>query len=137
MFQNRFLCAAWKGVGGDSGIYWSWFDGRAWAPQQRIAGVGTSVGPSLVDFGQAPPPLLYAFWRGVNEGTNWGEVIGDVGKDVYGIGKAIVTSFGDDNADTANLAAAVAKVRACKTSLCLEVALKYLLEIMAALASAL
>jgi hypothetical protein len=57
---NGLLYAAWKGGGDDGGIYWSRFDGGAWAPQQRIVGVGTSHGPSLaVAFGK-----LFAAWKG-------------------------------------------------------------------------
>jgi hypothetical protein len=68
VFQNR-LYAAWKGVNNDQGIYWSSFDGRSWAPQQRIANVGTSKGPSLAVL----QGLLFAAWKGVNndQGIWW------------------------------------------------------------------
>jgi hypothetical protein len=54
--------AAWKGVDGDQGIYWSSWDGQNWAPQQKIDGAGTSVGPSLAAFNNSP----YAAWKGVD-----------------------------------------------------------------------
>jgi hypothetical protein len=39
---------AWKGIEGDSGIYFSSSaEGVNWAPQQRVEGVGTSHGPAL------------------------------------------------------------------------------------------
>ncbi|PCE30460.1 hypothetical protein BZL54_20850 [Burkholderia ubonensis subsp. mesacidophila] len=52
---------AWKGVEGDQGIWFSTFDGNGWAPQQNIAGVGTSVGPALAEFDGG---TLMA-WKGV------------------------------------------------------------------------
>jgi hypothetical protein len=39
------LLAAWKGMLGDQGLWWSSFDGQAWAPQQQIQGVWTSPEP--------------------------------------------------------------------------------------------
>jgi len=54
------LVMAWKGIEGDDGIYYSSFQG-GWAPQQKIAGVGTSHGPSLAVFNEK----VYAAWKGI------------------------------------------------------------------------
>jgi hypothetical protein len=43
---GNFLFAAWKGMLGDQAIWFSHFNGSAWAAQQIIPGVGTS--PDLV-----------------------------------------------------------------------------------------
>ena len=55
--------AAWKGVSGDSSLYWSRFVGGQWEPQKGpIAGRGTSNGPSLAVLGNR----LYMFWKGID-----------------------------------------------------------------------
>ena len=89
VFQNR-LYAAWKGIAGDSGIYWSSSDGRSWVGQNHIGGVGSSFGPSLAVFQNR----LYAAWKGINndqgiywssfDGNNWAgqRNIGGVGTSV-------------------------------------------------------
>jgi hypothetical protein len=56
------LVMAWKGVEGDDGIYFSSFDGAAWASQELIAGVGTSHGPSLAVYDRK----VYMIWKGVD-----------------------------------------------------------------------
>lgn len=67
---DGILYMAWKGIQGDEGIYWTTFDGSNWAPQQKVGGVGTSVGPAL-----APgfDRLLYMAWKGIvgDEGIYW------------------------------------------------------------------
>jgi hypothetical protein len=54
--------AAWKGIDDDQQIYWSSLGGQNWAPQQKIEGAGTSVGPSLAVVGVEP----FALWKGVD-----------------------------------------------------------------------
>ena len=34
----------------DQGLWWSSFDGHAWAPQQVIGGMASSHGPSIAVF---------------------------------------------------------------------------------------
>ena len=67
--QGQTLYAIWKGINSDQGIYFSSFDGNNWVPQQNIANVGTSVGPTIAPFGN----LLYAAWKGTNndQGIYW------------------------------------------------------------------
>jgi hypothetical protein len=68
VFNDR-LFMVWKGVGDDSGIYWSsTLDGASWAPQQRVPGVGTSDGPSLAAFfGFYTAGQLVMAWKGVDD----------------------------------------------------------------------
>ena len=68
-FRHKVILV-WKGVPGDSGIYWSKFDGKgSWqAPsggsvQQQIAGRGSSHGPALVVYRDQ----LHMFWKGVDD----------------------------------------------------------------------
>jgi hypothetical protein len=77
VFNNK-LFAAWKGESNDQGIYWSNYSAPPmpnpgklvvspcltgmWAPQQRIANVGTSFRPSLAVFDNR----LFAAWKGIN-----------------------------------------------------------------------
>jgi hypothetical protein len=87
---------AWKGIAGDQGIYFQKFDG---AGQQRIDGIGTSVGPALAVFRD----LLCMAWKGIEgdqgiyfstfDGSNWTpqRVVPDVGTSV---GPALAT-YGD------------------------------------------
>ena len=59
---NGMMHAAWKGISGDSTIYWSRFDGESWTPQKHILGRGTSSGASLAVQGNR----LYMFWKGID-----------------------------------------------------------------------
>lgn len=61
---NRILLA-WKGVEGDSGIYFSLFDGNEFTGQIRVADVGTSQGPAVQTLGA----FTHMAWKGV-EGDN-------------------------------------------------------------------
>ena len=54
------LFAAWKGMDGDQGLWYSSFDGASWAPQRQISNVASSVGPALETHGGA----LWAVWKG-------------------------------------------------------------------------
>jgi hypothetical protein len=54
VYNGLGLFLAWKGMGDDPNIYYTFGDGTNWARQQAIAGVGTSFGPSVVDFGHIP-----------------------------------------------------------------------------------
>ena len=60
------LHMVWKGVSGDSGLYWSRFDGANWSPQANVRGVGTSDGPALVVY----QDRLHMFWKGVSGDSN-------------------------------------------------------------------
>ena len=62
---NGRLYMAWKGsatgnVPFDERIWWTTFDGTAWAPQQVVPNVWTSVGPRLAVF----DGRLYLAWKG-------------------------------------------------------------------------
>ena len=46
----------------DQGIWFSSFDGNSWAPQQNVANVATSVGPSLAVFNGR----LFMAWKGMD-----------------------------------------------------------------------
>ena len=61
---QRPTVLAWLAAGGTQGIWWNSFDGANWIAQQRVTGVGTSVGPSLTAF----DGRLYMAWRGVDTG---------------------------------------------------------------------
>jgi hypothetical protein len=58
---NRKLYAAWKGVPGDTRMFWSSCDGTNWSNEEKGVGIGTSDGPSLAVFNNR----LYAAWKGV------------------------------------------------------------------------
>jgi hypothetical protein len=77
----------WKGISGDSGIYHSTFffdsQGRpAWAPQNRIGGVGTSASPAITSFSgddvPTPHPELFMAWKGIpdDQGIYWSRGLG-------------------------------------------------------------
>jgi hypothetical protein len=59
----------WKGVGDDSGIYWTRDLGHGFEPQQRVPGVGTSAGPSLANLNGT----IYMAWKGLpgDSGLYW------------------------------------------------------------------
>ncbi|WP_334819315.1 hypothetical protein, partial [Nostoc sp.] len=58
------LYMVWKGVGDDSAIYYSSFDGSSWSPQQLTSGDrGTSAAPALASYGGR----LYMVWKGVGD----------------------------------------------------------------------
>jgi len=71
----------WKGVGGDSGIYYSEFNG-AWTPQRRVSGVGCSYSPALTEIGitgsVTPATGLFMAWKGVgdDQGLYWTRNLG-------------------------------------------------------------
>jgi hypothetical protein len=61
---NGTVYMIWKGVGDDTGIYWSQYDGNeSWSPQAHIRGVGTSDAPALVAYRNR----LFAFWKGIGD----------------------------------------------------------------------
>jgi hypothetical protein len=104
VYQDR-LYIAWKGAGNDQGIYWSSFDGRTWAPQRNIGGVGTgsSVGPSLA----VHQNRLYIAWKGASndtgiywsmlnlDGTAWSTPQGGVQQNIPGVGSSVGPSLMD------------------------------------------
>ena len=68
MRGNRILLA-WKGVEGDSAIWFSLFENNEFSGQVTVPNVGTSVGPSVV---QANGSTFMA-WKGVDgdSGIYW------------------------------------------------------------------
>jgi hypothetical protein len=52
---------AWKGIEGDSGIYFSQFQAGEWNAQANVPGVGTSVHPALAVFNGE----LFMAWKGI------------------------------------------------------------------------
>ena len=58
---NGTLTMAWKGVELDDRIFWSTFNGKSWAPQKEVPGVGTSSGTALAVF----QDKLYMAWKGL------------------------------------------------------------------------
>jgi hypothetical protein len=70
------LLAVWKNVF-DQNLYFATYDGSNWSQQSQIAGVASSVGPSLATFAGK----MYAVWKGEGadqrlwfasyDGTNW------------------------------------------------------------------
>lgn len=75
-YNNR-LYMVWKGMERDDRVFFSYFNGTAWVPQQMIAGIGSSSGVSLAVYGGK----LYMAWKGILgdqgiyyssfDGTNW------------------------------------------------------------------
>ncbi len=56
------LVMGWKGMNNDQSIWYSYFDGTAWIPQNYVSGVATSHGPSLAFFNGK----VYMAWKGMN-----------------------------------------------------------------------
>ncbi|WP_327675210.1 hypothetical protein [Kitasatospora sp. NBC_00458] len=54
---------AWKGVDGDSSIWWARREAGVWSSQRNVVGVGTSDSPALAEVGGR----LYMFWKGVGD----------------------------------------------------------------------
>ncbi len=79
---NNQMVLAWKGVAGDSGIYWSRLGSNGqWSPQQQIAGRGTSDGPALVVYNQQ----LHMYWKGIDGDSNiYHAVLVDPGNALWG-----------------------------------------------------
>jgi len=62
------LFMAWKGSGDDSGLYWSrnpLCNEDGWAPQESIAGVGSSSRPALAEFAGT----IHMVWKGSGDDT--------------------------------------------------------------------
>jgi len=69
--NQNLLCMAWKGIGGDQQIWWSTYNGGNWstpsgAVQQIVPDVGTTVGPTLVNFGGP----VYMAWKGAGQDSH-------------------------------------------------------------------
>ncbi len=65
---NQRLFAAWRGVGGDSTIWWASYDlvNGGWTPATPVPGAASSDGPALGAFNGVP----YLVWKG--EGNDQG-----------------------------------------------------------------
>jgi hypothetical protein len=68
------LHMVWRGVSGDSRIYWSQLNGNDWTPQNHIEGIGSSHSPSLTSI---PIPAvdrvrqgLFMAWKGARDDEN-------------------------------------------------------------------
>ena len=84
---NNLLYMAWKGMERDDRIFYTTFNGTAWAPQQLIPNIATSSGVSLAVYNNE----LYMAWKGMNadqgiywsrfNGTSWTpqQLVGGVG----------------------------------------------------------
>jgi hypothetical protein len=68
------LYLAWKGIERDDRMFYSSYQGTAWAAQSLIPRVGSSAGPALTVFGGK----LFAAWKGVlgDEGIYWSTLAG-------------------------------------------------------------
>ena len=95
----------WKGVGDDSGIYFSEFNG-AWTPQQRVGGVGCSYSPSLAEIGISGSPTpatgLIMAWKGVDDdaGIYWTRNLGngwEGQRNVGGVGTSAAPALANVN----------------------------------------
>ena len=60
------LMAAWKGISGDSALYFASLQGDEWNGQIKIAGVGSSARPALAVFNNR----LYMAWKGIQGDSN-------------------------------------------------------------------
>lgn len=94
----------WKGVGDDSGIYFSEFRG-GWTPQQRVPGVGCSYSPSLAEIGvpgPTPSTGLIMAWKGVgsDQGIYWTRNLGngwEGQRNVAGVGTSAAPALANIN----------------------------------------
>jgi hypothetical protein len=59
------LLMAWKGIGSDSGIYWTRFISDVWETQRLVGGVGCSAAPALANV----KGNVYMAWKGMNDDT--------------------------------------------------------------------
>ena len=59
--RGNAIVLAWKGVPGDSGLYFSRLRNDEWSGQTPVAAVGTSSGPALATLNGR----LYMAWRGI------------------------------------------------------------------------
>jgi hypothetical protein len=57
----------WKGVDGDTGIYWSAYDGGNWSPQDGIPGRNTSLSPTLA----SASGRVYMAWLEAGDWIYW------------------------------------------------------------------
>jgi hypothetical protein len=68
-FRDMRLYMLWKGIEGDSGLFWSRLEGNTWTPQRKIEGAGSSHGPAVTTVasggGGAPTLELFLVWKGV------------------------------------------------------------------------
>jgi Matrixin len=95
----------WKGVGDDSGIYYSEFRG-SWTPQQRVDQVGCSHSPVLAEIGIAGSPTpatgLLMAWKGIpgDQGLYWTRNLGngwEGQRRVSGVGSSAAPSLANVN----------------------------------------
>jgi hypothetical protein len=88
---------AWKGIDGDTGIYYSWLNSD-WQRQIRVPGVGTSDSPAIC----AHDRTVFMAWKGIpGDSGIWMSQLTDIGwalqQPVAGVGTSshpALTSFG-------------------------------------------
>ncbi len=88
-FNNR-LYMVWKGIERDDRVFFSYYNGQTWVPQQMIAGIGSSSGVSLAVYGNK----LYMAWKGIlgDQGIYYSSFDGNTWaaqKEVAGIGSSV------------------------------------------------
>jgi hypothetical protein len=77
-FSSTQLIAAWKNI--DQSLYFAIYNGTKWTAPSQIAGVGSSVGPSLAFYGGK---LYY-------DGTKWsGQTPGTTQTQISGVGSSV------------------------------------------------
>ena len=58
---NGELYMVWKGMERDDRVFYSFFNGKNWAPQKQVRGIGSSTGAALAVFNKE----LFMAWKGV------------------------------------------------------------------------
>jgi hypothetical protein len=67
---------AWKGMGADQGIYYSWLDGDTWQKQIQVPGIASSDAPALAPHGGT----LFMAWKGMDDDESiWYSQLGELG----------------------------------------------------------
>ena len=59
--RGNTIVLAWKGIPGDSGLYFASLENNEWSGQINVAGVGSSMGPGLATLNGR----LYMAWKGI------------------------------------------------------------------------
>jgi hypothetical protein len=101
-FSSTQLIAAWKNF--DQKLYFAIYDGSNWTAPSQIAGVASSVGPSLATYGGK----LYAVWKGEGsdeslwyayyDGKKWsGQTPGSSQTQIPGIGSSMGAAIAEFN----------------------------------------
>ncbi len=57
------ICMGWKGYNDDQGIYFAFYNGFYWLPQQNLAGSASSTGPAML----YALEKIYMVWKGADD----------------------------------------------------------------------